>query len=202
MSPTLGAIDPQTLRLGAAIRAARLTKALTLVELAHLSSLSHPFLSQLERGHARPSMASLERIARALETSQLDLLAAAAPDAVPGSASVPAVSTALARGRVVRADGGTRGPYAEGEGRLLVDRRAKFQPMEFVGANGAFGDYYHHTEDEFVTVITGRVVVDLAGDREFLLDQGDSLYYEGGTPHRWRSHDEHAYRLLIVKQRL
>ena len=47
------------------------------MRLAELSGLSHPFLSQLERGHARPSMVSLERIARALGSSQLELIAAA-----------------------------------------------------------------------------------------------------------------------------
>ncbi|RFA21997.1 helix-turn-helix domain-containing protein [Subtercola boreus] len=209
MPQVVGALDPQTLQLGAAIRAARLAKAFTLVELARLSNLSHPFLSQLERGHARPSMASLERIARALETSQLDLLAGAADfDATDAwgevtvsahGRSAPRVET---RAHVVRASEGTRGPYAEGQGRLLVDARARFQPMDFTASNAGFGDFYHHAEDEFVTVIAGGVVVDLSGDGEFVLAAGDSVYYQGGTAHRWRSLDSGAYRLLIVKQRL
>ena len=39
---------------------------MTLKELGRAAGLSHPFLSQLERGLARPSMGSVERIARAL----------------------------------------------------------------------------------------------------------------------------------------
>ncbi|MFJ9906177.1 helix-turn-helix domain-containing protein [Streptomyces sp. NPDC101152] len=52
--------------LGAAIRQLRKEPGLTLVQLARLAELSHPLLSQLERGLTRPSMPSLHRIARAL----------------------------------------------------------------------------------------------------------------------------------------
>ena len=48
---------------------------LTLVELARLTDLSHPFLSQIERGLARPSMNSLHRISEALGTNASRLLA-------------------------------------------------------------------------------------------------------------------------------
>ncbi|MCU1476069.1 MAG: family transcriptional regulator [Subtercola sp.] len=206
---TTEALDLQTLQLGAAIRAARLAKSLTLVELARLSNLSHPFLSQLERGHARPSMSSLERIARALDTSQLDLLAGAAErgaraDRGGGAGEGLPHGIAPTDSRVstlVRAAGGTRGPYAEGEGRLLVDARAAFQPMEFRGANASFGDFYRHAEDEFITVIEGDIVVDLDTAGLNVLATGDSLYFVGGTPHRWRSAEGSPYRLLIVKQR-
>ncbi|QWT25346.1 XRE family transcriptional regulator [Subtercola sp. PAMC28395] len=196
------ALDLQTLQLGVTIRAARLSRGLTLVELAKLSDLSHPFLSQLERGHARPSMSSLERIARALETSQLDLLAGAADVSrireVQADAGVhPDRCGAI----VIRSTEGTTGPYAEGEGRLLVDGTAKFQPMEFRGANASFGDYYRHAEDEFVTVVDGTILVDLGETGIHELRAGDSLYYTGGTSHRWRSGDGQPYRLFIVKQR-
>jgi transcriptional regulator with XRE-family HTH domain len=40
---------------------------MTLKELGQEAGLSHPFLSQLERGLARPSMGSVERIAQALD---------------------------------------------------------------------------------------------------------------------------------------
>ena len=74
------------MRLGARIRSFRLARGLTLVELARLAGLSHPFLSQLERGLAQPSLGSLRRIALALETSPIELIAAAEePDAeAPG----------------------------------------------------------------------------------------------------------------------
>src|SRR5205823_1098612 len=65
------------MRLGEAIRTQRHGLGLTLVEVAARTGLSHPFLSQLERGLARPSMRSLTVIASALETSAQALLAVA-----------------------------------------------------------------------------------------------------------------------------
>ena len=66
-------------RLGAHLRELRKARGLTLTQLAEAATLSHPFLSQLERGLARPSMASLERLARALGTSRVELIAASEP---------------------------------------------------------------------------------------------------------------------------
>jgi len=160
------------------------------VRLAELSGLSHPFLSQLERGHARPSMVSLERIARALGSSQLELIAAA-EDA--REQLTPVV--------LVRADEGTSGHYAEGEARLLVHGNRRFHPMTFAGSNPEPGDFFTHDEDEFVHVISGSVEIDLGERGSFALVEGDSLYYVGGTPHRWRSLAAGGYRLFVVKEK-
>ena len=51
--------------LGARVRSLRRERGWTLKQLGREAGLSHPFLSQLERGLARPSVGSVERIARA-----------------------------------------------------------------------------------------------------------------------------------------
>jgi len=53
--------------LGARVRELRHDRGMTLKGLGREAGLSHPFLSQLERGLARPSVASVGRIARALD---------------------------------------------------------------------------------------------------------------------------------------
>jgi mannose-6-phosphate isomerase-like protein (cupin superfamily) len=183
-------LDTQQARLGRQIRLLRQEQGLTLVALAGLTRLSHPFLSQLERGLARPSMSSLERIATALHSSQSELMARAVDDGAP--ANGPAFT-------VVRADGGTELPAPGGSARLLVGAAARFHPMVYVGSNPDFEEYYRHPEDEFVHVISGCIEVDLGGRRLDLV-AGDSLYYLGGTPHRWRNPDGSGYRLLAVKE--
>ena len=55
--------------LGARVRTLRRERGLTLKGLGRLAGLSHPFLSQVERGLARPSVSSVERIAAALDVS-------------------------------------------------------------------------------------------------------------------------------------
>lgn len=179
-----------SLSLGQSIRVLRRHRCLTLVQLAELAGLSHPFLSQIERDLATPSMGSLERIAHALGSSQLELLAGT-PLPEPGR-----------RGpRVVPADAGKRGRYGNGEGRILADGDVRFTPMAFDGANTDPGDLQRHAEDEFITVISGRVLVDLDEEECRLLAPGDSIYYPGGTPHRWSSADGRPYRLFVVKDR-
>lgn len=183
--------DPQAERIGARIRRLRHARGHTLVQLAELAELSHPFLSQLERGLARPSIGSLERIARALGTSQVELLAGAGAVAEECDAPVS----------VVRAGAGSRGHYAEGEAEMLVTGDARrFHPLTVEGVNTEFGDAFGHAEDEFLHVLVGRVEIDLGERGTFELGPGDSIYYVGGTPHRWRALDPAGYRLLVVKE--
>ena len=178
------AIDRQAIQVGSRIRALRRARGLTLEELGALCDLSHPFLSQLERGRARPSMVSLERIARALGSSQLELLAGGDDTST-----------------LVRAAEGTRGHYGEGEARMLVHGTRSFHPMEFRGSNQKPGDFFVHDEDEFIHVVEGSVEVDLGEQGVSVLVEGDSLYYVGGTPHRWRALEPGGYRLFVVKEK-
>ena len=107
-------------RLGRQIRRLRHDRGLTLVALAGLTDLSHPFLSQLERGLARPSMSSLERIAEALHSSQSELMAQAVDDEpLPTRAPFS----------LVRADQGTELPAPGGSARMLVGPSARFHPI-------------------------------------------------------------------------
>lgn len=177
-------------RLGARLRGLRKARGLTLTQLAEAAALSHPFLSQLERGLARPSMASLERLARALGTSRVELIAASEPPR-PDEGAHPTI---------VRAGEGLVGPFAEGSARMLADGPRRFEPMEFTGANAEPGDHYVHEEDEFLTVLEGEIVISFATYGERLLRVGDSVYCRSGTPHRWHSPGGAPYRLLIVKE--
>jgi transcriptional regulator with XRE-family HTH domain len=59
----------QTAALGAFIRSQRELARLSLRQLAELTSLSHPYLSQVERGMHQPSVRVLKLIAEALNVS-------------------------------------------------------------------------------------------------------------------------------------
>src|SRR3546814_19856117 len=98
------------LRLGASIRHLRHARGRTLVQLAEATGLSHPFLSQLERGLAQPSLSSLRRTALALPTSPIELIAAA--DAHPPPTSRAAVHR--------RADGRRDDTFPPGSPRMLA----------------------------------------------------------------------------------
>lgn len=173
--------------LGARVRFLRRSRGLTLVRLADSAELSHPFLSQIERGRARPSMASLERIALALGTSVVELLA-------PVSARAEAATS-----RVLRADEGPAGPYGLGTARMLGGELLTFVPLEVRGGNADAGPMHVHDEDEFLVVQDGAVRLDLGPDTNDL-GPGDSAVVLSGTPHRWYSATGAEYRLLVVKE--
>jgi transcriptional regulator with XRE-family HTH domain len=61
--------EAQTGALGAFIRSQRELARLSLRQLAELTSLSHPYLSQLERGMHQPSVRVLKLVAEALNVS-------------------------------------------------------------------------------------------------------------------------------------
>ncbi|MGW6330283.1 helix-turn-helix domain-containing protein, partial [Streptomyces sp. NPDC055097] len=69
--------EADTPQVGPGIRRRRRALELTLAEVARRAGLSVPFLSQIENGRSRPSMASLQRIADALDTTAVQLLSTA-----------------------------------------------------------------------------------------------------------------------------
>lgn len=176
-------------RLGAAIRSVRHLRGMTLVQLADATGLSHPFLSQLERGLAQPSLSSLRRIAVALQTSPIELIAAAEPP----TAGVAAVEVHRRGERALDES------YASGAARMLAHGVRPLHPLEMEGGNTEPGEVFVHREDEFLYVVDGDVHVDL-GEEEHTLGTGDSVYFAGGVPHRWWSVTGAPYRLLVVKQ--
>jgi transcriptional regulator with XRE-family HTH domain len=87
--------------LGAFIRSQRELARLSLRQMAELTSLSHPYLSQIERGLHQPSVRVLKLIAEALNVSAETLLVQAGllegqDDDVDGSRTTEQV-TALIR---------------------------------------------------------------------------------------------------------
>ena len=89
--------------LGAFIRSQRRLANLSLRQLADLTEVSNPYLSQIERGLHEPSVRVLKSIARALNVSAETLLAQAgllADEEAGGASGEPALDTEAA----IRAD--------------------------------------------------------------------------------------------------
>ncbi|MGW8375722.1 helix-turn-helix domain-containing protein [Streptomyces sp. ODS28] len=175
--------------VGPGIRRRRRALELTLASVAARSGLSVPFLSQVENGRARPSMSSLQRIADALETTAVQLLAASA-----GPRPVDVVRADSAAVEERDGDASAEGP-AEGRMRPLVRGRHQLHALEFTGAHDG-QRVYRHPNDEVMYVADGAAEVE-AGDSVYRLERGDTLYCAGGVEHRWRAL-EPGTRVLIV----
>lgn len=174
--------------LGLRIRERRRSLGLTMVELAGLAELSQPFISQVERGLARPSMGSLHRIARSLGTTTPALMA--------GARAVP---DEVGRVRLVRAGGGTTVDHDGGSTRALVEGAPALLPLEFRVTHREFPEFFQHPAAEFLYVVAGRIEVDLGPDGRHELGAADSLYYSGDVPHRFRRVGRTVATVLVVQ---
>ncbi|WP_211281807.1 helix-turn-helix domain-containing protein [Sanguibacter antarcticus] len=182
--------------LGGVIRARRHLLGKTLVEVATAGGLSHSFLSQLERGHARPSMRSLFLIAQALETTQQALLAAAAPDLSPTNGSGDP-NIRLDRG------GGSSIPVQTGSARLISHVEGGADVTEFLDLPTEFEDAFSHTRYELVYVVSGHIEIELTppgSDTPEIHTLGplESIGYPGATAHRHRRVGEARCVFLVV----
>ncbi|MFE1249063.1 helix-turn-helix domain-containing protein [Streptomyces sp. NPDC058735] len=174
----MGDHKEQPLRVGAAVRRRRRALDLTLAVVAERSGLSVPFLSQIENDRARPSTSSLEKVADALRTTAVELLAAADP-----ACSVD----------VVRAGGPE--PPSRPRTRSLVRGHHQMHASEFTGEHDA-GREFQYRNDQLMYVADGAVEIEAEG-RAYRLGRGDTLYLTGGVRHRWRA-AESGTRVIVV----
>jgi transcriptional regulator with XRE-family HTH domain len=163
---------PVEVDLGARIRALRVARGATLRQLAAQAGVTESFLSQVERGVASPSIASVQRIARALGQSIAELFAA---DERAGI-----VVRGRERRRIVYQGLGaideflTRGT----DGRLQVI-------LSTIEPGGGTGEeaYTHDSDEEVVIVLEG--VLDLwVGQEHYRLETGDAVTHSSRIPHR------------------
>lgn len=193
--PMIGDVDEEAAlvsAVGSAIRRARLDRGTTATALAAEAGISQPFLSQVERGRAMPSLLSLHRIARALGTTAQELLATSVP---------PTVELVRAgEGRVF--EHGV-GPESTGAitARWLVSSPEQLGPAEIVAEPGAdSGGISHGDGEELLFVLEGAVEVLLGDDgaTSHTVGPGDSLHYPATLRHRWRVPGRHRARFLVI----
>jgi transcriptional regulator with XRE-family HTH domain len=158
--------------LGARIRALRMARGETLRKLAAEAGVTESFLSQVERGVAAPSIASVQRIARALGTSIAELFA------TDDRAGI--VVRAADRRRVVYQGLGAIDEFLTRatDGKLQVI-------MSTIEPGGGTGDeaYTHDSDEEVIVVLDG--VLDLwVGQEHYRLETGDAVTHSSRVPHR------------------
>jgi transcriptional regulator with XRE-family HTH domain len=159
------------LQLGSRIRALRQARRRTLREVAAKAGVTESFLSQVERDVTSPSIATVQRIARALDLSIAQLFA-----------DEPAT------GRVVRRETRRRVAYP---GLKAVDEfltsnmAARLQViMSTIEPGGGTGEepYTHDSDEEVVVILAG--VLDLwVGDEHYVLREGDAITFPSRLPH-------------------
>jgi transcriptional regulator with XRE-family HTH domain len=185
-SNTPDGADDGDIEVGHRLRTMRRLRGWTLKQVADRAGVSPSFLSQVERGLAATSIASLKRIAAALDLSMSDLFG---PD-VLGQPRV-----LRRRDRPVLAFGHLGHKY------LVTPRPLQFLEV-FVGEfepGGSTGEPYSHGDsEELFMVLEGRVLLQV-DDRTFEMEPGDSIDYRSSAMHGVSNpYDEPAQVLWII----
>jgi transcriptional regulator with XRE-family HTH domain len=178
-------IDDPSAVIGPRIRELRRARGLTLHELGLESGLTHAFLSQVERGLARPSLRSAGRIAAALGVAIGSLVE-------PERTGLPRVTRASAPPAI-----GADSPSTEAAVRALTSEGHQLQATLSDGPippTPTFG----HTGEELVHVIRGTLAITIADER-YVLEPGDTIVFDGRDPHVYEGlGDDHPLLLIVV----
>jgi transcriptional regulator with XRE-family HTH domain len=172
--------------IGASLRNVRRRRGQTLRQVAELAGVTESFLSQVERDIASPSIATLRRIAVALETSIGVILDGAGPHGQlvrAGDRRVVAYPGLMARDEFLTDGSG---------GRLQVI-------LSVVEPGGGTGPeaYTHESDEECLIVLEGSL--DLwVGTEQHRLEAGDAIRYSSRVAHRNQNPGPGAARILFV----
>jgi transcriptional regulator with XRE-family HTH domain len=172
--------------VGERLRDIRQLRRATLRTIADRAGVSESFLSQVERGRASASIASLRRIAGALGVTVADLFEPSGPP----------------QPRVLRRNERPSLSFGIlGRKHLLTPR--PLQHLEvFVGEldpGGSTGaePYAHGDSEELFVVIAGSVQLELGGST-YELESGDSIDYRSSTPHRVSNAGEERAEVMWI----
>ena len=162
---------------GAEVRGLRKARSLSLTDLAQHTDLSVGYLSQIERNISTPSVKALSAIARALGVT------------VGWFFSGGQAGLVGEKGFVVRKDNRRciifrdefvdylLSPNLEGSLELI---QTHFRP------GASTGEPYTHRGEECGVVLKGRLEITV-GERQFVLEEGDSFDFSSTEPHRYRN---------------
>ena len=179
------------IHIGPRVRALREAMDLSLRDLAERSGVSAPMLSQVERGETSPTLQVASRIAAGLELRLSQLLR------LDESGTVTIV-----RARERRRGGSPeRGHAFEVLTAPIPGQRAELSRHTLTAGarTGGAGDPPMHEPGsrEIALVETGRVVLDIDGDRHELT-AGDCVTFDADLPHHFENPGPEDAALLAV----
>jgi transcriptional regulator with XRE-family HTH domain len=176
--------------VGEWVRRLRTEARMSLRALAAATSFSPSFISQVENGVVSPSIASMEKIARALGVTLGEFFAAAARGA---------------DGLIVRAADRSQLPSLWSRGRVEALAPMKGQRLEpllvTLEPGGRSGKHpTAHGTEQFAMVQEGEASLTL-GPQEHVLKAGDAVTIRSQELSRWENRGSVPLRILIVSIR-
>jgi len=171
------------LNLGQKIKTLRQRKGLSLREMADKTSLSVPLLSQIESEVVAPPVATLLKISKALNVN----IGYFFQEEESGKRAV--IVRKNERKQVFRRiheDPSKVGYYYESLAYPKADKHMEPFQVQFEVKKKEDLIFFNHKGEEFVFVLEGQLECNYE-DETFLLEPGDSLYFDSSFPHAFRA---------------
>ena len=182
MRPKPGNRSQSTANLGAKLRRLRKACKLSLVEAARRAQISAGFLSAVELSQANASIATLQRLAAAYDTTVLALY------------DLPAKSSRIVKPnkrRVLQTETGVAMELLSTGTKMLQSMLFRLPPG--TGSDGA----YSHAGEEFIYMLHGTLELWLDELERIVLYRGDSFWFESSRGHRWFNPSVEEETLLL-----
>jgi transcriptional regulator with XRE-family HTH domain len=146
---------------------------MTLKQLAEKVGCTDAFLSQIENGRVSPSIASLKRIAEALQSKITDFFVEFGDDDPVVLRPDQRVTLTLERWS------------ARIQSLVINPKNKRMHPFfTTIEPGGGSHGLYSHVGEEFGIVLKGELEIDLDGTIH-LVKQNESFYYNSSQPHSW-----------------
>lgn len=171
------------LNLGEKIKALRQRKGLSLEEMAKRTNLSQPLLSQIEGEVVAPPVATLLKIARALNVNIGYFFQT---DETEKKAVIVRKNERKQVFRRIHEDPAKVGYYYEALAYPKSDKHMEPFQVKFEVKSKEDLLFFNHKGEEFVFVLEGQLEFNYEKE-VFLLEPGDSLYFDSSIPHAFRA---------------
>ena len=176
-------------QIGSRIKSLRISRSLTLAQVAERTNLSVSYLSKLENSKSSPPISTLAAIAEALGTHIADIFADAEPETqvtlVRMDQRQPISGQATKMGY-------TYTPLAPVFPNRLMDPYVIEIPPKPQGRH-----IFQHKGQEMLVVQSGRLAMSV-GEQDFVLEPGDCIYFDASIPHHGYGLDGRKAEALMV----
>lgn len=174
------AVEPN-LNVGLTIRHARLVKGLQLQELSAKAGYSASLLSKIENGKTAPSLVTLQRVAKALDLTLIELLSQTVADGgiVSKAGTRPSVGVA--------AGADSNRATIRSEVIIPLGRSALLQAFIVrVDAGASVAGKRQHDGEEVGYVLSGELLLTVS-ETSYHLSAGDSFFFSSRLLHEFKN---------------
>jgi transcriptional regulator with XRE-family HTH domain len=175
------------------IKKVRLGRQMSLGQMAKRSGLTKGYLSKIENSHKAPPFSTLVKVAKALEVDIASLISEDEESKDPGDIKMCIVRANEGKG--INPKINVHDFYYES---LAYKKLGKsMEPFIVMPSFDKKPHPFTHDGEEFMHIFEGPFEL-VYGNETYILENGDSIYFDSSVPHYGRSIGKERAKVLVV----